>query len=89
MWGVCPGKDVEMSVSEAMTKRRRRSFSPEFKAEIVALCQRPGNTVAGVSKEYELAETAVRRWVRQAEVDAGAKPGTSSGEGEEMARLRK
>jgi transposase len=72
-----------------MTKRRRRSFSPEFKAEIVALCRRPGNTVSGVSKEYELAETAVRRWVRQAEVDAGLKPGTSSGDGEEMARLRK
>ena len=89
MWGLCPGKDVGMSVSEAMTKRRRRSFSPEFKAEIVALCQLPGNTVAWVSKEYELAETAVRRWVRQAEVDAGLKPGTSSSDGEEIARLRK
>ena len=78
MWGLCPGKDVGMSVSEAMTKRRRRSFSPEFKREIVALCQLPGNTVASVCKEYELAETAVRRWVRQAEIDAGLKPGTTT-----------
>ena len=45
MRGLRPGKDVGMSVSEAVTKRRRRSFSPEFKAEIVALCQLPGNTV--------------------------------------------
>ena len=42
MWALCPGKDVEMSVSETMTKRRRRSFSPEFKAEIVASCHLPG-----------------------------------------------
>ena len=78
-----------MSVSETMTKRRRRSFSPEFKREIVALCLLPGNTVASVCKEYELAETAVRRWVRQAEVDAGVKPGLPSRDGEEIARLRK
>ena len=55
MWGLCPGKDVGMSISEAVTKRRRRSFSPEFKAEIVALCQLPDNTVASVCKEYDLA----------------------------------
>jgi transposase len=78
-----------MSISGTMTKRRRRSFSPEFKQEIVALCQLPGNTVASVCRDYELAETAVRRWVRQAEVDAGVKPGLSRGDGEEIARLRK
>jgi transposase-like protein len=42
-----------------------------------------------VCKEYELAETAVGRWVRQAEVDAGLKPGVTSSESEENARLRK
>ena len=78
-----------MSVSEAVTKRHRRSFSPEFKQEIVALCQLPGNTVAGVSKEYQVAETAVRRWVRQSEIDAGLKPGVTTGEVEEITRLRR
>ena len=78
-----------MSRSGTMTKRHRRSFSPEFKAEIVALCRQPGKTVGSVCKEYELAESAVRRWVRQAEVDAGLKPGVTSNETEENARLRK
>jgi transposase len=89
MRGLRPGKDVGMSISEAMAKRRRRSFSPEFKREIVALCQLPDNSVASVCKEYELAESAVRRWVRQAEIDAGLTPGVSTGEAEEVARLRK
>jgi transposase len=78
-----------MSISGTMTKRHRRSFSPEFKREIVALCQLPDNTIASVCKQYELAETAVRRWVRQAEVDAGLKPGVTTSEAEEVARLRK
>jgi transposase len=42
-----------------------------------------------VCKEYELAETAVRRWVCQSEIDAGVKPGTTTGEAEEIVRLRK
>lgn len=46
-----------MSVWEALTKRRPRSFSPEIPEAIVALYQLPGNR-GGVSKEYELAETA-------------------------------
>jgi transposase len=72
-----------------MSKRRRRSFTPEFKAEIVALCRQPEKTIPLVCQEYELGETAVRRWVHQAEVDAGLQPGVISGDAEEITRLRK
>jgi transposase len=78
-----------MSVSETMSKRRRRSFSPEFKAEVVELCRQPGRTVGSVAAELDLTETAVRRWVNQSEVNAGLRPGTTTGDAEEMARLRK
>ena len=43
-----PREDVGMSISEAMTKRRRRAFSPEFKSEVVDLCRQPGRSVASV-----------------------------------------
>jgi transposase len=78
-----------MSVSEVVTKRHRRSFSPEFKREIVSLCQLPDGTVGSVCREYDLAESAVRRWVRQAEIDSGLKAGVTSMEAEEVARLRR
>lgn len=78
-----------MSRSETMTKRRRRSFSPEFKAEVVALCRQPGRNPASVANELDLTETAVRRWVNQADIDARVRPGTTTAEGEEVARLRK
>jgi hypothetical protein len=43
-----------MSISEAITKRYRRAFSPEFKAEVVALCHQLGKSVARVARELEV-----------------------------------
>jgi len=70
-------------------KRRRRSFSDEYKAEVVKLCRTTGKSVAGVARDLDLAETAVRRWVNQAEIDAGNRAGFTSEEHDELVRLRK
>lgn len=78
---------------ESMGKkpRRRRSFTPEFKAEIVDLCQRGDRSVGQVAKDFDLTETAVREWVRQAERDTGTRSdgGLTSSEQQELARLRR
>lgn len=44
--------------------------------------------VSTLLNKYDLAETTERRWVRQAEINAGLKPGTTPGAAEEVARLR-
>jgi transposase len=49
----------------------RRSFTAEFKAEIVELCQQGDRSIGQVARDFDLTETAVREWVRQAERDAG------------------
>ena len=78
---------------ESMGKkpRRRRSFTPEFKAEIVELCQRGDRSVGQVAKDFDLTETAVREWVKQAERDTGTRSGSglASTEREELAQLRR
>jgi transposase len=78
---------------ESMGKRprRRRSFTPEFKAEIVELCQRGDRSVSQVSRDFDLTETAVREWVRQVERDSGAREdgGLTSSERQELAQLRR
>jgi transposase len=65
---------------ESMGKepRRRRSFTPEFKAEIVELCQRGNRSAGQVARDFDLTETAVREWVKQAERDAGSGRGDHS-----------
>jgi len=70
--------------------RQRRSFTAEFKAEIVELCQRGDRSVGQVARDFDLTETAVREWVKQAERDAGTRSdGLTSSEREELAALRR
>ena len=73
---------------EKREQRRRRSFTPEFKAKTVELIRSSGRSVHEVAKELDLTETAVRRWVNQAQIDAGERPGLTTDEQEELRRLR-
>ena len=69
--------------------RPRRSFTAEFKAEIVECCQRGDRSVRQVARDFDLTETAVREWVKQAERDAGVRgEGLASAERKELAALR-
>ena len=75
---------------ESMGKKKprpRRSFT----AEIVELCQRGDRSVGQVAKDFDLTETAVREWVKQAERDTGTRSdgGLTSSEQQELARLRR
>ena len=77
--------------AEPAQQAQRRAFTPEFKAEIVELCQRGDRSVGQVAKDFDLTETAVREWVRQAERDAGTRQdgGLASSERQELAELRR
>ena len=78
---------------ESVGKKRarpRRSFTVQFKAEIVELCQRGDRSVGQVAKDFDLTETAVREWVKQAELDTGTRTdGLTSDEKTELAQLRR
>ncbi len=72
-------------------KRRRRQFTPEFKAEAVRLCKVGDRGIPQVAKDLDLTETALREWVRRAEVDAGNGPADAlaSAERAELMQLRR
>jgi putative transposase len=74
-----------------VAQRKRRKFTPEFKAEVVGLCLRGDRTIGQVSRDLDLTETAVRAWVKQAEVDLGKGPAEAltTSEREELRRLRR
>jgi len=65
-------------------------FTPEFKAQIVGLVQRGERTVPEVVRDFELTDSAVRKWIVQAERDAGTRTdGLTSDEKAELAALRR
>ena len=74
-----------------MEKRKRRSFTKAYKAEVAELIRKSGKSIGAIAKELDLTETAVRAWVRQAKVDAGQGPvgALTTAEREELAQLRR
>jgi transposase-like protein len=48
-------------------RRRRRRYSEEFKAQVVAACQGTGVSVAAVALEHKLNANLLRRWIDQTE----------------------
>jgi transposase len=70
-------------------KRKRRTFTVEYKAEVVALYRTTDKSVAQIARELDLTESAVARWVAQAERDDGKRAGLTTSEREELAYLRR
>ncbi len=74
-----------------MSKKKRRTFEPEFKAEAVRLVIEKGRSVNGVAKELGIYSSSLSDWVKQAKVDRGDGPpdALTTDEREELARLRR
>jgi transposase len=81
------------TMSKAMAqppRRPRRQFDHEFKAHAVRLVLEDGRSAGMVARDLDLTESALRRWVDQAQADRTAgKTGLTTAEREELARLRK
>jgi transposase-like protein len=72
-----------------------KKYDAEFKARAVRLVRDHlddyGSVTAAsvaVGAQLGVARESLRRWVSQAEVDAGARPGVSTAESEEIRRLK-
>ena len=73
-----------------MPKRKRRKFTAEQKADAVRLVREVGS-IAQVARDLDLTETALRHWVKQADIDEGHGPegALTTEEKEEVRRLRR
>ena len=72
-------------------RRKRRSFSRDFKTEAARLVIDGGRSIPDVAKELDLTQSALRSWVNQARTDAGSGPpgALTTDEREELQRLRR
>jgi transposase len=82
-----------MSTAMANTtksRRPRRRFDDDFKAQAVRLVLDEGKSVGAAARDLDLTETALREWVHRARADrTDGKTGLTTAEREELARLRK
>jgi transposase len=73
-----------------MSRRKRRTFTTEQKAQAVRLAQELGS-IAQAARDLDLTESSLSSWIKQAKIDEG---GGQSGElttdeREELQRLRR
>lgn len=74
-----------------MSNKPRRQFTPEQKAEAVRIVAQSGKPVSQIAKELGLSESALRNWVKQAQIDQAAAPNgaLTTEERQELAKLRR
>ena len=61
--------------------KKRRKFTPEYKAEVVKLVKDSQKSISSISRDLGLTETSIRAWVRQHDIDAGnGSPGAPMGQ---------
>ncbi len=68
---------------------RPSKYAPEFREEAVRLHREQGASVAESARRLGLGSETLRKWVRQAEVDAGERAGATREEHAEIVRLRR
>jgi transposase len=80
-----------------MTRRSQPPYPPELReravrmvAEVRADYESPWAAMNAVAEKLGIGTTeTVRKWVRQAEVDGGVRPGMTTEESDELKRLRR
>jgi transposase-like protein len=90
-----------METMERKQPRRRRSFTPEFKAGIVERCRagdrtigqvtvaRKGEAPSQIAKDFGISESCLHRWLQLADIDHHVRPDVTSSESAEFRELRK
>lgn len=54
-----------------------KPYPKEFREDVVAVARRGQDTLAQIAKDFGIAESCLRNWLRAAEVADGGRPGLS------------
>ena len=73
-----------------MSRRKRREYTPEQKADAVRMVHEVGN-LSRVARDLDLTQSSLRNWAKQADIDEGHGPkgALTSEERVELRRLRR
>lgn len=70
--------------------RSRAPYPEEFREQAVRLVrENPTRSIPKIAKELGISDQSLRNWCHQADVDSGRRPGLTTEERAELARLRR
>lgn len=67
---VCTQMNVDTMLKDSQTpryaqRRTHRTYTPQFKAALVALCQKPGASIAAVALQHGMNANLLHRWRKE------------------------
>ena len=55
----------ESEISGYSNRRSHRTYTPEFKAQLVAACQQPGVSIAALAGQHGMNANVLHRWLKE------------------------
>jgi transposase len=66
-----------------------KAFPPEFRRDVVAVARKGESSLRQIAKDFGISEPCLHRWVAQADIDDGVRPGLSTSESAELRELKR
>lgn len=66
-----------------------KAYPEEFRSDVVRVARSGQASLKQVAEDFGIAESCLRRWLRQDDVDDGVRPGISREEGRELREARR
>jgi len=66
-----------------------KAFPAEFRRDVVAVARKSDESIAQVAKDFGISESCLQRWLKQADIEDGVRPGVTVSESAELRELRK
>ncbi len=66
-----------------------RAFPMEFRRDVVAVAGKCQASVKQIAKDFGISEACLHRWLKQADIEDGVRPGVTISESAELRELRK
>ena len=66
-----------------------KPFPIEFRPDVVAVARKGQAPLSQIAKDFGISESCLHRWLQQADVEDGVRPGVTSAESAELRELKK
>lgn len=66
-----------------------KPFPAEFRRDVVAVARKREASMAQIARDFGISESCLNRWLQQADVEEGIRPGMTKEESAELRELRK
>ena len=66
-----------------------KAFPVEFRRDVVAVARKREATLTQIAKDFGISEACLHRWLKQADVEDGVRPGVTTAEAGELRDARK